>query len=218
MTRVKICGITNTEDMLTAVEAGADALGFNFWPGSPRCVEPSEAASIIQAVPSQIWTVGVFVDERPERVLEIAAQTRLSVVQLHGSESPEIWERLSSLPRMKAFKVGPAFDVSELARYPSATAFLLDAAVPGMVGGTGRTFDWRKAEEAKRFGNILLAGGLTAGNVAEAIIRVQPWGVDVCSGVESSPRKKSARLMREFIERVREAQADIEKKSSLNFR
>ena len=213
MVRVKICGIRRAEDARVAVEAGADLLGFNFWKGGPRYIAPHEAAAIITQIPQaagpkELWTVGVFVDEQPERVLEIARETGVRVLQFHGSESPQYWERFGTFPRIKAFKVGAGFDPAEMNLYRSAAAFLLDAAVNGMHGGTGRSFDWSLAEKAKAYGNILLAGGLTVENVGEAVRRLQPWGVDVASGVESEPGKKDPRRIRKFIEAVRAAELD----------
>ena len=202
MVRVKICGMRREEDVAAAVEAGASALGFNFWKGTPRYVEPREAARMIDMVPNNIWKVGVFVDEDRERVMEIAAETGVSVLQFHGNESPEYWDRLDSYKRIKAFKVGRDFQASELGRYRSAAAYLLDGSVTGMVGGTGQTFDWSLADQAKSFGRILLAGGLNAKNVAEAVRRVRPWGVDVCTGVETEPGKKDPELIRQFMQAV----------------
>jgi len=205
MVHVKICGIRYAEDAEEAVKAEATALGFNFWKRSPRYIAPEEAARIIASVPEPVWTVGVFVDEAPERVLEIAQKTGVSTLQLHGSESPEYLERLGPIPIIKAFKVGKDFQPEQLRRYHTATAFLLDGFVAGLPGGTGRTFDWSLAEKAGSYGRIILAGGLTPANVVMAIRQVRPWGVDVCSGVEREPGKKDPRQMREFIQAVRAA-------------
>lgn len=209
MVRVKICGIRRAEDAAAAVEAGASALGFNFWKGTARYISPREAARIVATVPEDVWKVGVFVDEIPERVLEIAAETGVSVLQFHGNESPDYWDRFVSFQRIKAFKVRSDFQPVQLSRYRSAAAYLLDASVTGMVGGTGQTFDWSLAEKAKAFGRIILAGGLNAGNVGEAVRRVQPWAVDVASGVETEPGKKDPRLIREFMEAVRVAESAV---------
>ena len=188
MVRVKICGLRRAEDAATAVAAGADALGFNFWPGTPRCIAPADAARIVTNVPPDVLTVGVFVDEIPERVLEIAAQTGIRALQLHGQESPEYLDRLGAFVKIKTIKVDSDFRPEQLARYRSASLFLLEGIVPGLVGGTGRTFDWTQAEQATHFAKIILAGGLTPINVAEAVRRVRPWGVDVASGVVLSSR------------------------------
>jgi phosphoribosylanthranilate isomerase len=164
-----------------------------------------------------VLTVGVFVDEAPEQVLDIAAETGLAALQLHGSEPPEYLDRLGSYVKIKAVKVGPDFQPEHLSRYRSASLFLLDGFVAGMVGGTGQTFDWSLAEKAKAHGKIILAGGLTPANVAEAVRRARPWGVDVASGVEEEPGKKDPRLIRAFIQAVRAAEPpETEQNSSLN--
>jgi phosphoribosylanthranilate isomerase len=205
MTRVKICGLRRAEDAAAAVAAGADALGFNFWKGTPRYVAPRDAAEMVSNAPPGVLTVGVFVDEEPERVAEIADQTGIMALQLHGSETPEYLDALGAFLKIKAIKVGPGFDPTELDLYGSASLFLLEGLVAGMVGGTGRTFDWSAAGQAKKHGKIILAGGLTPDNVAEAVRRVRPWGVDVASGVESEPGRKDPLLIRAFIEAARSA-------------
>lgn len=207
MVHVKICGIRRAEDAEAAVESGASALGFNFWKGTPRYIAPREAARIIAAVPKEVWTVGVFVDEESERVLEIAAETGVSVLQFHGSEPPEYVHGLGGFTKIKAVKVGSGFQPEQLSRYRSVWAFLLDGFVAGMVGGTGQTFDWSLAEKAKAHGKIILAGGLKPSNVGEAVRRVRPWAVDVCSGVETEPGKKDRQLLREFIRAAWAAEA-----------
>ena len=206
MVQVKICGIRRAEDAEAAVQAGANALGFNFWKGTPRYISPREAARILSTVSRGIWTVAVFVDETPERVLEIAVETGVSVLQFHGSESPEYLDRLESYLKIKAVKVGNDFHPEQISRYRSASAFLLDGFVAGMHGGTGKTFDWSQAQKAKAFGRIILAGGLKASNVGEAVRQVCPWGVDVCSGVEAEPGKKDPQRIRQFVESVRAAE------------
>ena len=203
MIRVKICGLKWPEDAAAAVAAGADALGFNFWKGTERYIEPARAARIVANVPPSVLTVGVFVDEEPEQVLGIAEETGIMALQLHGNESPEYIDRLGAYLKIKALRVDDGFRPEELGRFPSASLFLLDGFVAGKVGGTGHAFDWSLAEQAKEYGKIILAGGLTPDNVAEAVRRVQPWGVDVASGVESKPGKKDPRLLREFIQAVR---------------
>jgi phosphoribosylanthranilate isomerase len=220
--QIKICGMRRADEVEAAVEAGVDLLGFNFWPGTARYIAPSEAVSLIRSVPSHIWTVGVFVDETPERVLEIAALTGVTVLQFHGSESPEYFERLgsirlgsirqgsirqSAIRMIKAFKVTESFRADALRAYGSAYAFLLDGYVAGgLPGGTGQVFDWSHARRAGEFGKVIVAGGLNARNVAAAIRETQPWGVDVCSGVETAPGRKDAKLIREFIRVAREAE------------
>ena len=208
MVQVKICGITDLPSARVAVEAGANALGFNFWRPGRRYVLPERAAEIIAALPPQIWPqiwkVGVFVDEEPTRVVEIARQAGLSALQLHGTEGPEYLEALGSYSKVKAFRVDQSFAPELLARY-RADAFLLDGA-GNSPGGTGTAFDWQRAVAAKQFGRIILAGGLTPENVGEAVRQVAPWGVDVASGVEQEPGKKDPQRVREFIRAVREAE------------
>jgi len=209
MIRVKVCGIRHADDAAAAFEAGANALGFNFWKPSPRYILPREAGRIVAMIPEGLWMTGVFVDESPERVFHAAEDAGVSVLQFHGSESPEYWDRFVAYRRVKAFKVGPGFNPGILDSYASADAFLLDTFVSGMVGGTGQSFDWSVVGKAKQFGRIILAGGLNAANVGDAVRRVRPWGIDVCSGVETDPGKKSARLIRKFIAAVREAEAEL---------
>ncbi|HXE76000.1 MAG TPA: phosphoribosylanthranilate isomerase [Candidatus Xenobia bacterium] len=201
MIRVKICGITTLDDALVAAAAGADAVGFNFCPESPRYLEPARAAEIVALLSPFVTPVGVFVNEAPLRIERIARAARVRAVQLHGDEEPAEVEALTSKGHkvVKAFRMGRRFRAAELKNYSSAAAFLLDSEVKGKRGGTGKSFDWRKARPANRHGRILLAGGLTVENVAEAIQQAQPYGVDVCSGVESQPGVKDHALLRAFI-------------------
>lgn len=191
---VKICGITNTGDARAAVDAGATALGFNFYPNSPRYIAPESAARIVESVPAGIWKVGVFVNETPAAVEALASRVGLDVAQLHGDEPP------GALPRgirvWKALPVDASFDGSRMDAY-DVEAFLLDAPAGEAYGGSGRTFDWSFAGEQRR--KVILAGGLDATNVREAIRRVRPWGVDACSRLESAPGKKDQTKMREFL-------------------
>ena len=208
--QIKICGMRRAEEVEAAVEAGADLLGFNFWPGTSRYIPPPEAVSLIRSVPSRIWTVGVFVDETPERVLEIAAMTGVSALQFHGSESPEYFDLLGSMRKIKAFKVTENFRADALQAYGSAYAFLLDGWIAGgLPGGTGKVFDWSHARRAGEFGKVIVAGGLNVRNIAAAIRQAQPWGVDVCSGVETMPGTKDPKLIREFIRVAREAEHQV---------
>jgi phosphoribosylanthranilate isomerase len=204
MTRVKICGITNPEDALTAVEAGADALGFVFYKESPRHIFPEEAARIINLLPPFVQVVGLFVNEEPEIVNQVSRLCRLGLVQLHGDETPDYCNRIDARI-MKAFRVRSLTCLDPIADY-RLSGCLLDAYSPAAYGGTGQSFNWEIAREAvKRGHRIVLAGGLTTDNVAEAIRHVQPWGVDVSSGVESAPGKKDAGKMLEFIRNTKEA-------------
>jgi indole-3-glycerol phosphate synthase / phosphoribosylanthranilate isomerase len=202
---VKICGITTAEDAQVAVAAGADAVGFVFWPKSPRAVDAVTARAIAATLPPFVLRVGVFVDETPEQMRRVADEVGLDVVQLHGSEPPEAVARA---PRraVKAVRVGPGFRPQDALRYDgTAAAVLLDTRVDGDApGGTGRTFDWslvRPVREGTSY--VLLAGGLTPENVGEAIATVRPDGVDVSSGVESAPGKKDPAKVRAFMDAVR---------------
>jgi len=206
MVRVKICGITNLEDALLAAEMGADALGFIFYPPSPRSIEPDSARGIIDQLPPFVTTVGVFVDENATTVKELAAAVGLDWLQLHGQESPEYCRSLG-LRVIKAFRIQDEASLAPLAAYrDAAQAFLLDACRPGRMGGTGETFDWRLAREALKYGPIILAGGLTPENVGQAIKMAAPQAVDVASGVETAPGKKDPIKLRAFFAAVRGAE------------
>jgi phosphoribosylanthranilate isomerase len=198
MTRVKVCGITNLDDALAALEAGADLLGFNFYARSPRYVTPADARKIIERLP-----VGVFVNEpTPEDVEEIARAAGLNTVQLHGDETPEYCQSLRGLTTIKALRVGADYNVETAAAYQT-DAVLLDAYVAGERGGTGHTFDWSLAALTRaRVPRLFLAGGLNPDNVAAAVAAVRPYAVDVCSGVETAPGRKSPELVRRFVEAV----------------
>jgi phosphoribosylanthranilate isomerase len=201
--KIKICGITNVEDALSAVEFGADALGFVF-ARSPRQVDPETASAIIGAVPAFVSKVGVFVDEDPCRVREIAAICGLDTIQLHGSEAPDACERF--MPRViKAIRVRDERSLEGLGTYVGKSAgFVLDTFSSERNGGTGMTFDWSLAVKAKRFGvPIILAGGLNPQNIRTALETAHPHGVDASSGVEARPGKKRRPLLKAFIEQVR---------------
>lgn len=197
MIRVKICGITNLDDALAAVEAGADALGFVFYAKSPRAVEPKGAAEIISRLPPFVVPVGVFVNEEVNVVRRILDECHIPLAQLHGDESPAYSVELGR-PVIKAIRVRDRRDLDGMAAYQVA-GFLLDAFVDGMPGGTGRTIDWELAAQAQMLSPIILAGGLTPGNVAEAVKQARPYGVDVTSGVEASPGMKDHAKVRAFI-------------------
>jgi phosphoribosylanthranilate isomerase len=203
---VKICGITNEEDALLAVALGADAVGFVFAPGSPRQVTPADVTPIVKRLPPGTLTIGVFRDERPERVVDTVTRVGLRAAQLHGREpaSEVRWVRERVGFAIQGFTAGdPA-----LADASDADVILLDTATPG----SGRVFDWALAEGAPAGAKLLLAGGLTPDNVADAIRRVRPWGVDVSTGVETEPGsgRKDARRLRAFIEAARRAAAEQE--------
>ena len=197
MTKVKICGITSLEDALMAVEAGADALGFVFFDKSPRFIEPGRAARIIAELPPFVQVVGLFVNASLDFVNLTADSCRLDIVQLHGDESPSYCQAVRRRV-MKVFRVRGMESLAPMADYQVA-AFLLDAYSPNAYGGTGASFDWDCALSAKGHGPIILAGGLDPDNVASAVARVVPYGVDVSSGVESSPGRKDAEKVRRFI-------------------
>ncbi len=185
---VKICGITNLEDALAAVEGGAGALGFNFWPGSPRHVTPQRARAVIGELPAGVCKVGVFVDEAPETVAAVAREVGLDVAQLHGHETG------SNFPQgvrvWKAIRIGGSFDRAGLDQYP-AEALLLD----GLANGVA--FDWTLAAGVPK--KVIVAGGLDASNVGRAIAQARPWGVDACSRLESAPGKKDHVKMAQFL-------------------
>jgi len=191
MVRVKICGITNWADARLAVTLGADALGFNFYEQSPRYVTPTDARIIVRRLPRRVLIVGVFVNAPSTSVVKIARSVDLNAVQLHGEESPEDVRRTSEhFPVIKAFRMRNGFRLGRLADYGDAGAFLLDGFDDERRGGTGKTFDWRRAREARKYGATIVAGGLTPENVARAIAEAEPMAVDVCSGVEARPGKK----------------------------
>jgi len=196
--KVKICGINNLQDALCAADAGADALGFMFYEPSPRFVDLEAAAAIAQKLPLNIVRVGVFVDAPEELVLRAIAGCGLNLLQFHGNESPDYCLQFG-LMSMKAFRIKDDASLKALADYPT-DAWLLDSYVTDKLGGTGEKFNWELARQAKQFGKpIFLAGGLTPENVAGAIDQVQPYAVDVSSGVETSPGKKDQVKVRAFI-------------------
>ena len=201
--RVKICGITRIEDALAAYEAGADALGFVFYPKSPRCVSVETAREIAEALPPFASSVGVFVDAPMEHVRRTAERVGLRAVQLHGNEPPAYCAGLG-VPAVNAFRVRDSVDFPFEA-YRGAAAFLLDAYVKGEPGGTGRAFRWELAREACRRRRIILAGGLTPENVEKAVQTVQPHAVDVSSGVEVSPGVKDHEKTAAFIRTAKAA-------------
>ena len=198
MVEVKICGLTTVNDAVRCTEAGADALGLNFWPGSPRHVDVPTARAIVEACGDQATMVGVFVDFTLDQVREILQETGTQWAQLHGDETPGLVAEL--LPH--AYKAIGVKDGSaiELAREFPGEHLLLDASVPGMPGGTGRTFDWAIAASVAKERKLTLAGGLTPDNVADAVRAVRPFRVDVASGVESAPGRKAPDLVKRFIE------------------
>ena len=202
MVRIKICGITNLDDANLAVKLGADALGFIFAP-SPRRIDPKTARDIIRHIPPFVRTVGVFVDEAPEKIDEIIAFCGIDLVQLHGDEPPEICGRF--MPRtIKALRIADESVIESVKVYKGKVkALLLDTYSEKMAGGTGKGFDWEIAIKIRDSDiPIILAGGLGPSNIEEAISRVRPYAVDVNSGVEERPGKKSRHLMEKLFERI----------------
>jgi phosphoribosylanthranilate isomerase len=197
--KVKICGITSAADALAAVEAGADLLGFMFYASSPRNVSLRTAAEIVRQLPPFVVKVGVFVNADEDLVTRAIGDCGLNLLQFHGDEPPEYCAQFG-LMSMKAFRIRDVESLTALPAYPTE-AWLLDAFVKGKPGGTGEKFNWDLALEAKKFGKpIFLAGGLTPGNVAAAVKKVQPYAVDVSSGVEASPGKKDPAKVKAFIQ------------------
>ena len=207
MGMIKICGITNLEDASAAVEYGANALGFIFHPESPRSVTPDTTREIISSLPPFVVTVGVFVNMDSSEVCKTASYAGLNVIQLHGSESPE--DYVSCRKVIKAIRVKDLSDLEAINGYKKASAILLDTYSKDIVGGTGQIFNWEIAVEAKKFARIVLAGGLTPENVEEAVKMVQPYGIDVASGVEGAHAgRKDHKKLKLFIERAQKAFLD----------
>ena len=204
MVKVKICGITNLDDALLAVNAGADALGFVFFGASPRNVSTEQASAIIGRLPPFIQTVGLFVNESSFTINEIADTCGLDVIQLHGEESPDFCAKVKRRV-LKALRVKNITSLEPMASY-QVSAFLLDAWSPTAWGGTGQTFNWDIAASAAMDGNIILAGGLTTDNIADAIRQVRPYGVDVSSGVEATFGKKDPAKINEFVRKAKQTQ------------
>lgn len=219
MMHIKICGLTNLDDALSAVEAGADMLGFNFYTPSPRYISPETCKEIVQNLCKeypermrQVHLVGVFVNTRVEQICSVLDTCKLALAQLSGDETPPDVEVLAG----KAFKVLRSTKHTSLVQYAQdfsvremPPSFLVDAGSIGEYGGTGKTADWEQACLLARKFPILLAGGLTPANVAQAVYKVQPWGVDVASGVESAPGKKDHEKMQAFVKAAKSACEEI---------
>ena len=208
MTKIKICGIKTVDDALAAIDLGADMIGFNFYPKSPRYVEVGMVRNIMSKVRTigRVTCVGVFVNASVDEIHAVMDTCGLNLAQLHGDETIEFMESLQE-KSFKAFRGIP--DVKQLEDYArdAAPAFLVDASVKDLYGGSGVTADWDGAAELSKKYPLLLAGGLTPENVAEAVRRVKPWGVDVASGVESVPGKKDPSRMKAFVKAVRDAES-----------
>jgi phosphoribosylanthranilate isomerase len=197
MVKLKVCGVTSLEDARAAIDCGAEYLGFNFYPKSPRHIAPQSARAIIERLPDEIISVGVFVNEsRPEDVVEILLVSGAKLAQLHGDESPAYCAGVGAERVIKALRIGDDFDARRVLDYP-ASAILLDAFDTKLYGGTGRTANWAIVREAAKLTKVFLAGGLSPENIVEAIRAVEPFAVDVNSGVESAPgRKDASKLLR----------------------
>jgi len=199
--KVKVCGMTNLDDVLSAVDAGADALGFIFYKKSPRSVNMKIVSEIVSKLPPFVDAVGVFVNETADKINKIADRCKLDKVQLHGDESPAFCRKIKRKV-IKAIRIKDLQSVKQLSGY-SVSGFLLDTFSEDNYGGTGKIFDWNLAHPAKKYGPIILAGGLTPDNVKKAIQIARPYGVDACSGIESRPGVKDHKKMRTFIKNVK---------------
>lgn len=203
--RVKICGITTPDDAVLAAELGAAAIGLVFWPGSPRRVDEARALDVVRSLPRGVTAVGVFVDQPIDDVRRIADGTGLGAVQLHGSEPAEYALGLMQ-PVIKAVAVGDAFEPRAVDEWPSGITVLLDAHDPVRRGGTGRTIDWSRAAAAAARRPVFLSGGLTPANVAAAIRQVRPYGIDLSSGVETTPGVKDPAKLRALFDAIESTQ------------
>jgi phosphoribosylanthranilate isomerase len=197
MTRVKICGITNTDDARVAVDAGADLLGLIFYPPSPRYVTPEQARAIVESIPATLPAVGVFVNEDADTVGRIARASGVRFVQLHGDESPALCAQMPC-PVIKTLRFTARVRPDVMRQY-AVMAFLIEGFHPQVYGGGGARADWDRVAALRTSGRIFLAGGLTPENVGQAIRTVRPYAVDVCSGVEATPGKKDWHKVRSFI-------------------
>ena len=204
-TIIKVCGLTRLDEALACSELGVQWLGFNCFRGSKRYLPPEAIATIIQQLPSEVKTVGVFVNSSSTEIEEILQQTGMHLAQLHGDESPDFANALQ-VPWFRAFRVMDDLAEEEIRSY-GQELFLLDAAQTGQYGGTGHAFDWKVATRLRDHGKLLLAGGLQPDNVKEAVLQVRPFGVDVASGVESAPGRKDPQKVANFIAAVAQAEA-----------
>ncbi len=198
---IKICGLTSLEQALSCVELGADWLGLNCWSGSSRYITAEKALEIVDGLPESVSTVGVFVNESTDTLESIMRETGIDLAQLHGDETPENCKKIT-VPWFKAFRVSPSFQPQRIQDYGGET-FLLDAYSKTHYGGSGQKIDWELASTVSAMGKLILAGGLAPENVADAVNKVRPWGVDVCSGVESEPGIKDLLKVKEFINNIR---------------
>lgn len=204
---VKVCGITDGHDALECALLGVDALGFHFFPDSPRYIAPAEARRIVERLPAFVTRVGVFVDEEPARIAQIARQVGLTAVQLHGDESPEACEALAPVVWYKALRASGAFRPEALADY-ACTTYLLDAFKPDWGGGD--VFDWGRARKLQLHGRIIASGGLTPDNVEAVVALADPYGVDVSSGVEAVLGRKDVDRVEQFLDAVRRGERRLD--------
>lgn len=202
MVKVKICGITNLDDAMAAADFGADALGFVFFRNSPRYISPANVKKIIKKLPPFVSAVGVFVNENKKSIEEMVLQTGINIIQLHGDEPPKACNL--SKPTIKAIRVKSLDSLEIISKYrDKVSAFLLDTYTPELFGGTGQIFNWDIAVEARQFGKVILAGGLTPENIEKAVRYVHPYAVDVSSGVEAEKGRKDHRKIKLFIAKAK---------------
>ena len=214
MVKVKICGVTNISDAYSAAECGVDALGFIFYPKSQRYIQPEKAKEMIQRLPCEVIQTGVFVNQEIQEVKEIAKFCDLSLIQLHGDESPQYCSQFPISSLIKAVSLRTEEDLLSLKNYPVG-AVLVDAYEPGCYGGTGRISNWRLAIKVKETHPLILAGGLNTENIREAIETVRPQAVDINSGVEISPGKKDHNKMGKIIRIIRDVERDLSRRRSI---
>ena len=200
-TKLKICGLTCPRQALKCFELGADWLGFNCWHGSSRYITPAEILEIMEFIPNSVITVGVFVNESPDSLQEIMYKTGMNMAQLHGDETLEYIHKIK-VPWFKAFRLTPEFKTKQIQSYGKET-FLVDSYIKGKYGGSGKTLNWEEISNFSKLGKLILAGGLDPENIAEAVKKVRPWGVDVCSGVESEPGIKDMTKVANFVKNLR---------------
>ena len=209
MTQVKICGITNTQDALVAAQCGASALGFIFYPPSPRYIKPEEAKKIISVLPDKLIKVGVFVNEKPKNVKKIMEYCPLDMIQLHGDETPEYCRQFRASIIIKAVELKNRNDLKRVLDYDVA-AILVDSRHAGLYGGTGKKSNWELACGVKNKKTLILSGGLNEENIAEALKTVAPAALDICSGVESSPGKKDHKKLAHIFDIIRASDTTLE--------
>lgn len=213
--QIKICGVTNREDAIACVQLGASMIGFNFYPNSPRYIEPKVVRRIIETISPRVWPVGIFVDAGSEEIRNIAEAAGVRCVQLHGSIAPETCSELAGIFRViRAFSTDPQFRPEEISLFGDCDV-LVDAHHPGLRGGTGLTCDWAAARTTRSFARFLiLSGGINERNVGQAIATVAPHAVDVCSGVETAPGVKDHQALENFFSAVRAANSSMNASTS----